>query len=439
MKISISEIIGFFTGGIWRVSEAGMSPVKRFGFRLLKRLVLATEFFVRDDMSGKAAALTYSSLLSAVPILAIVFAIGRGFGFGAMVEERIKESLSISPHFADMVVQFVNSYLEHTQNGVFVGIGLVMLLYTLIQLTSTIEFTFNIVWQVKTPRSIYRRITDYISVFLLLPILIVVSSGLSLFMVTIAKSLPDYQLLSTTVRWLFNLTPYVLSGLIFTALYMFMPNTKVGFRHAIIPGLLAGSAFQYIQYVYIHSQIWVSTYNAVYGSFAALPLFMLWIQISWFICLYGAELSYAHQNIDSYSFAKDIPNISRRYHDFLMILIMSRICRRFAQSQAIPYTAQELSQENGIPIRLVYRLLDELVGLKMLIELANEGKDRLLAYVPAEDINHLTVSLLFSRMDRHGNEDLNIDLKDYREEWTKLNNWRSAYLDRTSSVLLKDV
>lgn len=439
MKITITEMVRFFSEGIWRVSEAEMSPVRRFCFRLLKRLVLATEAFVRDNMSGKAAALTYSSLLSAVPILAIVFAIGRGFGFGSMIEEHIKSSISVSPQFADQIVLFVNSYLDNTQNGIFVGVGLVVLLYTLIQLTSTIEYTFNIVWQVKTPRNIYRRITDYISVFLLLPILIVVSSGLSLFMVTMVRHLPDYQLFSATVRALFDLAPYVLSGLIFTALYMFMPNTRVGFRHAIVPGLLAGSAFQFVQYMYIHSQIWVSTYNAVYGSFAALPLFMLWVQISWFICLYGAELSYAHQNIDSYSFVKDIPNISRRYHDFLMVLVMSRICRRFESGDAQPYTAKELSAENSIPIRLVHRLLDELVNLKMLIELGCEEGDRLTSYMPAEDINHLTVSVLFSRMDEYGNEDLNIDLKDYNKKWSELNNWRAVYLDRMSTVLLKDL
>lgn len=437
MKISLTDIKTFFTRGIWRIEDGRLPRIQRTAFRMLKKLFLATETFVNNNISSHASALTYSTILATVPILSIVFAIGRGFGYGSLIEDKIRGHLTISHEVADTVLGFINSYLEHTQNGIFIGVGLIMLLYTLIQLTSNIEYTFNTIWGVKKPRNIYRRIADYISVFLLLPILIVVSSGLSIFLVTLSQSLPDFIVLDSTLKGLIHLSPYILSGLAFTGLYMYMPNTWVRFRHAVMPGFIAGCAFQLVQYFYIHSQIWVSSQNAIYGSFAAIPMFMLWVQISWFICLYGAELSYANQNLDNYSYAKDINNLSRRYHDFIITLILSKICKRFEKGMT-GYTAQGLSMENNIPIRLVNILLDELVNMKLIIEVCEEKKHAAV-YLPAEDINRMTVNYLLERIDTYGSEHLNLCLYEYSEKWEQLKELRSQYLKGMDEVLLKDL
>ena len=160
-----------------------------------------------------------------------------------------------------------------------------MLFWTILSLTYNIERTFNYIWQVKKPRTLYRKMTDYFSILLLLPLLIVLSSGLTIFMSTMVKNMEDFVLLAPLMKFLVRLIPFILTWAMFTGLFVFMPNTKVKLKYAIIPGIIAGTAFQAFQYLYIGSQIWVSRYNAIYGSFAAIPMFLLWAQISWGICL----------------------------------------------------------------------------------------------------------------------------------------------------------
>jgi membrane protein len=153
---------------------------------------------------------------------------------------------------------------------------------------------------VKEQRAWSRKITDYISFFFLAPIAIVLTSGVTIFLTTIAKQMEGYMLLGSAVRFFISLMPYVIMAAVFISLYVFLPNTRVKLKNAIVPGILAGVAMHLLQLFYIYSQIWVTGYNAIYGSFAALPLFMLWMQISWTICLFGAQLTYTNQNLNRY-------------------------------------------------------------------------------------------------------------------------------------------
>ena len=261
---------------------------------------LAVRFFTTKRVLNQASALTYSTLLAIVPILAVVFAIARGFGYNKYIEVWFRDSFSSQPQVAEVMIGFVNSYLVHTKSGIFLGVGLVFMLYTVMMLVSNIENTFNEIWQVKKKRSIFRTITDYLAMFFLFPILIVVSSGLSIFLATMANSMTDFLLLGHAMRFFIDSIPYALMALLFIGLYVFMPNTHVKIKNAIVPGILSGIAMQLVQFFYIHSQIWVTGYNAIYGSFAALPLFMLWVQISWTICLFGAQLTYTNQNLNRF-------------------------------------------------------------------------------------------------------------------------------------------
>jgi membrane protein len=440
LKERVTDTRRFLEDDIWRVTDNEQkTPFHQFGFDILKKLELTVQRFALDRMMNKASALTYSTLLSVVPILAIVFAIAKGFGVSSVIEHEIRSNFSGQQAVVDTLLNFTNSYLEHTKSGVFIGVGLVLLLWTLIMLTGNIERTFNQIWQVKKPRDVFRTITDYTAIFFLLPILIVVSSGLSIFMTTMLKEMPDFLLLNSFLRFLVKLVPFALTCLMFTGLYVFMPNTMVRFRAALVPGLLAGIAFQFVQYFYINSQIWVSSYNAIYGSFAAIPLFMLWIQISWCICLFGAELSYANQNIEIYNFSKDTQNISRRYHDFLCVLIMSLICRRFADGGK-PYTAGDLAKEHHIPLRLVNNLLYELTLAGMLAEVTHDEKGMLPHYLPSRDISSLSVGDLLDSLDTRGSENFKIQLDSSSPHpWKTLEDARAAYLAQTRNILLKDL
>lgn len=266
--------------------------------RVSKTLVLTVKFFLDKRVMAKASALTYSTLLAIVPILAVIFAIGRGFGYNKYIEVWFRDLLASQPQAADIIIEWVNSYLVHTKSGVFLGIGLVFMLYTVLMLVNNIEETFNEIWQVTNSRSIYRSFTNYLAAFFLFPIFIVVTTGFSIVMTTIASSMPDVLMLGSVVEWLLGVSPYVLMSLLFLGLYVSMPNTHVEWRCAIVPGIIAGVGMQWLQLFYVHSQIWVTGYNAIYGSFAALPLFMLWVQISWTICLFGAQLTYTNQNLN---------------------------------------------------------------------------------------------------------------------------------------------
>ena len=437
-KFNLNQIKTFLLEDIWRVTDDEVSKKKGMLYNAIKIATLSVKEFTERRVVNKASALTYSTLLAIIPILALLFAIARGFGFSNLLEDQFRNGLGGQAQTAETILSFIDSYLSHAKSGIFIGVGLIMLFYTVLLLTHNMERTFNSIWQVKKPRSLYRKMTDYFSMMLLLPLLIMLSSGISIFMSTFLKNMEEFFLLAPVIKFLVRLTPFVLTWGMFTALYIFMPNTKVKLKFAIVPGILAGSAFQAFQYLYIGSQIWVSRYNAIYGSFAAIPMFLLWTQISWSICLYGAQLCYVAQNLRNFSFSKETENISRRYHDFLCILIMSLICKRF-QTEESPYTAESLSDEHKIPIRLTTTILYELQDLHMIYETPVEGEDEEMAYLPSVDINQMNVAMLLSRLDKEGSEAFKIDRSQYINTWDALAKARESYYKETSSILLKDL
>ena len=437
-KFNLNQIKTFLLEDIWRVTDDEVSKKKGMLYNAIKIATLSVKEFTERRVVNKASALTYSTLLAIIPILARLFAIARGFGFSNLLEDQFRYGLGGQAQTAETILSFIDSYLSHAKSGIFIGVGLIMLFYTVLLLTHNMERTFNSIWQVKKPRSLYRKMTDYFSMMLLLPLLIMLSSGISIFMSTFLKTMEEFFLLAPVIKFLVRLTPFVLTWGMFTALYIFMPNTKVKLKFAIVPGILAGSAFQAFQYLYIGSQIWVSRYNAIYGSFAAIPMFLLWTQISWSICLYGAQLCYVAQNLRNFSFSKETENISRRYHDFLCILIMSLICKRF-QTEESPYTAESLSDEHKIPIRLTTTILYELQDLHMIYETPVEGEDEEMAYLPSVDINQMNVAMLLSRLDKEGSEAFKIDRSQYTNTWDALAKARESYYKETSSILLKDL
>ena len=436
-KLDINQIKIFLLDDIWRVTDDEVSKKRGLLYNAIKIVTLSIKEFTERRIVNKASALTYNTLLAIIPILAILFAIARGFGFANLLEDQFRSGLEGQALTAETVLSFIDSYLSHAKSGIFIGVGLIMLFYTVLLLTYNMERTFNSIWQVKKPRSLYRKMTDYFSMLLLLPLLILLSSGISIFMSTFLKNVEGFALLAPIVKFLVRLTPFLLTWGMFTALYIFMPNTKVKFKYAILPGILAGTAFQAFQYLYIGSQIWVSRYNAIYGSFAAIPMFLLWTQISWSICLYGAQLSYVAQNLRNFSFSKEMENISRRYHDFLCVLVMSLICKRF-QTDLPPYTAETMSDEHKIPIRLTTTILYELQDLHMIYETPAED-DEEMAYLPSVDINRINVAMLLNRLDTAGSEAFKIDRERYRAPWETLDRARKEYYESTGKVLLKDL
>ena len=423
MKNRILHIIRFLQVGIWHVKRQDVSPWLYFVYGVIKKVLLAVERATTKRMVNSASALTYS----------------RGFGYNKYIEDWFRETLASQPQAAEIIIGFVNSYLVHTKSGVFLGIGLIFMLWTVIMLINNIEQTFNYIWQVKKPRSVFRTITDYMAMFLLAPIIIVITSGISIFIATVSDSIEGYALLAPVMRFLIALLPYIFMSAVFIALFLFMPNTKVKFSCVLVPGILAGVAMQGLQLFYIHSQIWVSSYNAIYGSFAALPLFMLWVQISWTICLFCAELCYTSQNLEDYAFRAVTEDISHRYRLMLSVMLASLVCKRFEEGGR-PYSALELKLKTGIPVRVVNDLLYELTQVNVLIEVTADEKGEESLYQPAESTSRLSVGMLIDRLESQGRWTMELDMhKLSSANWKRVIKSRSDYLDSQRHILLKDM
>lgn len=435
----IKTLRRFFTVGIWQMGPDDMGHRSFVALEALKKLLLAIRFFTARRVVYDASSLTYSTLLATVPILAVVFSIARGFGYNKYIEQWFRGALASQPQAAEAITSFVNSYLVHTKSGVFFGFGLVFMLYAVFILVRHIEATFNAIWQVKKPRSIFRTFTDYIAMIFFLPVILVLTSAVSLFVATAAKNVPELLVLGPSVRFLVWLSPYVFMSAMFVGLYVFIPNTHVRFRAALVPGIIAGVAMQWLQLVYIHSQIWVSSYNAIYGSFAALPLFMLWVQASWIICLFGAELCYTNQNLDYYDFNMLTSDVSHRYRLMLSAMLMSCVCKRFDEG-ARPYSAQALRKQTGIPIRIVNDLLFDLVQARLLVELVDDEKGASVRYMPAVSLDHLSVGEMIDRLESQGRWRLRLPMRGQKSDgWRLILEGRSAYLNSMRKVMLKDL
>ncbi|MDR0680974.1 MAG: YihY/virulence factor BrkB family protein [Dysgonamonadaceae bacterium] len=433
----IRKILKFITEDIWRTIPQDLSKQERRGYTILKVICLAIKRYNANNLQRSASALTYNTFLSLIPLLAVLLAIAKGFGFKNIVESQLFLYFPGQRVIMEHVFNFVDSYMQHTEDGIFLGLGLIMLFYTVYNLISNIENTFNMIWQIQKGRSYFRRFTDYFSVFLLIPLFLVCSSGISILFATTFNTLKEYQVLTPVYEILIAVTPLVIGILLFTALYMFMPNTKVRFKHAFYAGIFAAIGFQIFQYLYINGQIWVSKYNAIYGSFALLPLLLLWMQLSWVICLIGAEIAYAGQNIQNFEFETDSENISRRYLDFIILVITSLIVKRFEKGEN-PYTATEIAMYNKIPIRLTKRVLYLLIDLKIINELKDE--DNYPSYQPAIDINQITVEYLFNKVDNYGSENFKIDNQQkFHPEWEVILQSRLDMYKNNKDLLVKDL
>lgn len=410
-------------------------------YTIVKKLAFAIEFFTTKGVITAASALTYSTILSIVPICAVVFAIARGFGYTKYIEAWFINLLSSQPQAAELIVGFVNSYLEHTKSGIILGIGLLFMLYTVVMLTRNVEQTFNDIWHVGNRRNIMRTFTDYVAIFFLIPIIIIIMSGLSVFLATIASQTRWEEYLGPIMQLIIDFIPFLLMWVAFSAMYVFMPNTRVKFKCTIVPGLCASIAMYILQWFYINAQMFISNYNAIYGSFAALPLFMLWVQFSWTICLFGAELSYTNQNLEEFAYQKGAKSMSHRYKLMLSLILMSKICKRF-ESGGRPYKATELKKETGIPLSIVRDLLYEMTKANLLTEINSVEHTSESRFQPSRPINQLTVGHVVDNLESTGVWDVEFDLKSIVSEssfWKDVLDKRKQYIKDLRSFEMKDI
>ena len=439
LKALINRITVFVTKDIWSFELYQKGPLRRAIANTVKVVVIAVRTFLDDKVMTRAAALTYSTLFAIVPILALIFAVARGFGFENIVTGLLKNGIIGENESLNSVMQFIDGYMQYVSSGAFIGIGLLFLLFSVYSLADGIEANLNSIWHVKKSRRMGRKITDYFSLILLIPIGIICLCGMSALASSVLSHMEGFQLLGGFAKFIIeDALPYVVAGLILTGFYIFMPNTKVRFKYAIIPGIIAGCLFQALQNLYFNGQFSLSSYNAIYGGFAALPLFLLWLNVSWAIILFGCELAYVSQNNDNFNYFKEPEKISRRHEDFYSLMVMACICKRFNRHETA-LTRKELADELHIPLRYVVSSLDTLTD-SGLLETVLQNDEREPAYVPATDTKQLTVVKVLSAINNSGYCDLNHALdSNIREALFKIDNERKSLSGDIWSTPLVDL
>ena len=367
--------------------------------------------------------------------------IAKGFGLHTAGREALVEALPGQAEQLNQVFVYVENYLNQVQGGLFIGLGLGVLLYTVLILIITIEDTFNDIWQAGHGRPWPRRILNYLGLFILLPLVLTTSSLMTILTSAVRTTiLGDIAILHKLFNGATMLIPLVVSVMILVCLYMFLPNVKVKFVPALISGIFSGIGYQIFQTMYINGVIWISKYNAIYGSFAAFPLLLLWLQLSWTIVLYGAQLSYAIQNISSYAFGKTALHASRRYQDFVCLLILNRMLKRMDEGVRA-YNIDEISAECKIPLRMSTSLINRMenVGLLVSVRYSDDGEE--IFYQPAYSAERLTISFVVSALDNYGPEDFRIDRRiRYKTVWQAMQSSRGLNQDIISpDTLIRDL
>jgi membrane protein len=408
MSERYQRISRFIRRDLWRVELDTLPFGKYLLFKGLRVIVLTVRGFQEDRCLLRAPSLTFFTLLSIVPVVAMLFGIAKGFGFEKLLEKELYRQFSGQEAVIVQLVDFAHRVLETTRGGLIAGIGLILLFWSVVKVLNNIEKTLNDIWQVQAGRSWIRKFSDYLAIMVLSPVLMIVAGSVTVFVKTqiteITQQVRLLGYLNPLISASFKLTPYLLVWLLFSLIYILMPNTRVQIRTGLLAAVVAGTLYQATQWVYLTFQIGVTRANAIYGSFAALPLFMIWVNISWIIVLFGAELSYAFQNADNYENETDSENISPRLLRLLTLQVAHLLGRNFASGRP-PMTAPQMSRALDLPGRLLKRIIKRLIqsGLVAETRSADEGDP---AFQPARDINHMSLLEVIRAVEATGTDDL---------------------------------
>jgi membrane protein len=402
------RVTHFLTHNLWRVRLDKLSKKQSFLVKQVRVFSLAINGFNEDKCLLKATALTYYTLFSIVPIIALAFAIAKGFGFEHSLQQDLLLKFQDQKDILTQAFVYADKMLANTKGGLIAGVGIVLLLWSIISLLNSIENSFNEIWEIKNGRTWTRKITDYLSIMLIGPVFIILSGGLTVWLKTGLDTVAsNVSIISPATALLLKLFAFALMWGIFIFLYMALPNTKVTFKGAAMGSLVAAILFEFLQWAYVSSQIGVAQYNKIYGSFAALPLFLIWIQYSWFVVLFGAELTFAHQNVDHYELETDINNISDRYKRVIALMIANLVVKNFNEGKT-SLTAIEIAYKLDLPVRLARVIINELIETGVFNEVKMTN-DKEIGYQPGISDSKLTIKFIIDKLDERGVNELPIE------------------------------
>jgi membrane protein len=441
----ISQIVQFFNTGIWEIRLENLHPIKALGIRYLRVILLASRGFLRDSCQKTASVLTYYSLLNVVPVVAVAFAMAKGFGLEKLIEKQILQMAEKANWQADIttqIISFSHNLLNQAKGGLIAGVGIVLLLWTVISIMGKIEGSLNEIWEIKKARTLVRKFSDYMAIMILGPVLLVISSSATILVASqvkvIVNKIAVLGVFSKVIFFLLNLLPYASIWVLFTMLYLVMPNTKIPIRSAILGGVTAGTIAQIVQWIYIKFQIGAASYGAIYGSFAALPLFLGMLQMSWMIVLFGAEIANANEHYETFGFHPDYSRISVSSKKLLMLRVFHLLTKKFSLGEK-PLSVSQIACTLEIPVRLVRQLLHELSDVGLVVEISKGIKSEV-AFQPGRSIESITVKFALDEYEKYGIAKIPDDRSEEAEKISKYLREISETIEKSpANVRLKEI
>ena len=431
----------FVTSEVWNVRLENYPKHIATLLRYLRVVLVSVRRFDEDRVQLRASSLTYYSLLAIVPILAMGFGIAKGFGFDKDLERKLIENFHGQEEVLDWIIKFAHSMLDNAKGGVIAGVGLAVLFWSVMKMMIHIEGSLNDIWHIKKSRSYIRKFTDYVSIMLVAPLLIILASSGKVYVATQLNNITSgIQIVNLNPFAVFfmDLIPYVMVWLLFSLFYVIMPNTRVKFSSALLAGIFAGTAYLVVQWLYIEAQVGMSRINIIYGSFAALPLLLFWMRASWLIFLLGAEISFARQNVDQFELENESLQISSHMQRAYNLLLLERIVRNFVDGKK-PQTAQELVVETKLPIRFIRMAITDLMASELIVEVYTKIEN-LRAYAPASDISKYTVGHVIESLEKCGsNRILNESADDLKKILLIQENFLKAIEQAPDNILIQDL
>jgi membrane protein len=439
MLEKIKSAYRYVTEGIWKMDESEYETrFMRWFSEQLKVFLFTISSFGRNQLVVRSAGLTYYTLMAIVPLAAVVFGVAKGFGFEDRIIAGLYEVLPRYRPMIDQVTNFAHNMIAQTKGGVIATVGFLVLFWSVIQVFMNVEDSFNYIWEVRRNRGIARKISDYIAILILAPIVLVFFSWTGDQVELTLDGLVRGTFLMPLLEFLSRFIPFVSAWLVFTLIYVVMPNTKVHFMAALKAGVLAGTLFVAVQLFYSYGQGALSRYNEVYGTFAALPLFLIWLNICWMIIMFGAELTFGYQNVKNYQYERAAENVSYDYRRKILLLVMHRIAYAFTKGEK-EMDSDQMAGELNVPVRIIRDALFELERSGLILSVEDE-KNKTVRYFPARDVTDLRVYDVIAAVDAHGLATL--DMKE-RDELRSVNRVmeRLDHLIRTSAdnVRLGDI
>ncbi len=375
----------FLTNDIWLIEVDKLPRLKGAIYKQLQLALYVWREFWKDSSLLRASGLTYTTLLTLVPLLALMFALLKGLGVQKALEPFFLERLTGGSH---PITERIMEYVSRIHVGSLGTLGITFLFLTMILVLTNIEMAFNQIWQVDRGRPWLRKCSDYLGLVVILPVAMFVSVSLMTFVKShlVTQELLSIDLLGRIYVYLLKIAPFFVMWLAFSFIYLFMPNTRVNPISASAGGIIGGTLWQFCQLAYIHYQFGFRTYGAIYGALSQLPMLLIWIFVSWIILLLGAEIAFAHQNLARFRLRqrwRAQPTVNRSYWGLQLLLL---VCERFEAGKSPP-TIMELAEELTVPADETRALLEIMENMGVLKAGGENGYEVL----PAKDMKHLMV------------------------------------------------